>query len=158
MVGCSSPHDLFRRYGGAGTDRPWAVITGDIGRGFAVEPSRRGFNLCLISRSMDRLGRARSVEAEGEGRSCCSTVPSGASTVTSRYFRRGPGMDRRAIRKLHLVVVGVRHPAFYGGPCAHKQRGAGVPRAARAAFRCICARLRWSGKLFGGFFFSLRNG
>ena len=52
------PHDLFQRYGGAGTDRPWAVITGasgGIGRGFAVELARRGFNLCLISRSMDRL-------------------------------------------------------------------------------------------------------
>jgi 17beta-estradiol 17-dehydrogenase / very-long-chain 3-oxoacyl-CoA reductase len=41
----------------------WAVVTGasgGIGRGFAVELGRRGFNVCLISRSLERLEDAAS--------------------------------------------------------------------------------------------------
>lgn len=48
------PHDLPKRYG-KGT---WVVITGGsggIGLGFAVELAKEGFNICLISRSMENL-------------------------------------------------------------------------------------------------------
>ena len=48
------PYDLLERYG-AGS---WVVITGasdGIGLGFAVELSKRGFFVCLVSRSLEKL-------------------------------------------------------------------------------------------------------
>lgn len=53
------PYNLHHRYDGAAeVSRSWAVVTGasgGIGRGFAVELAKEGFNLCLISRSIERL-------------------------------------------------------------------------------------------------------
>ena len=49
-----SPHDLRMRYG----EGTWALISGSsggIGRGFAVELALRGFNICLVSRNLERL-------------------------------------------------------------------------------------------------------
>lgn len=52
------PMDLAKRYG-KGT---WAIITGasaGIGRGFAVELAKLGFNILIISRSQERLNDAK---------------------------------------------------------------------------------------------------
>jgi 17beta-estradiol 17-dehydrogenase / very-long-chain 3-oxoacyl-CoA reductase len=52
----SSPFNLINRYG-RGT---WAVVTGasdGIGEGFCYELARDGFNVCLVSRSIEKLKR-----------------------------------------------------------------------------------------------------
>ena len=50
-------HDLLKRYGGG-----WAVVTGGtdgIGLGYCEELAKLGFNLCIISRSLEKLERVR---------------------------------------------------------------------------------------------------
>lgn len=48
------PYNLIERYG----KNSWAVVTGatdGIGRGFCDELAKKGFNVCLISRSKEKL-------------------------------------------------------------------------------------------------------
>ena len=53
----SKPTNLVQRFG------TWAVVTGStdgIGKAYALELARRGLNICLISRSQDKLQKAAS--------------------------------------------------------------------------------------------------
>jgi len=48
------PYDLIERYG----RNSWAVVTGasdGIGRAYAIEFARRGFNVVIISRTESKL-------------------------------------------------------------------------------------------------------
>ena len=58
LVG-TKPFDLLTRFG----RNSWAVVTGasdGIGEGFCYELARDGFNICLISRTEEKLKRVES--------------------------------------------------------------------------------------------------
>ena len=55
----TKPFDLLTRFG----RNSWAVVTGasdGIGEGFCYELARDGFNICLISRTEEKLKRVES--------------------------------------------------------------------------------------------------
>lgn len=55
-VAITPAFDLYKRYGKGS----WAVVTGasdGIGEGFCYELAKDGFNICLVSRSLDKLKR-----------------------------------------------------------------------------------------------------
>lgn len=73
------PHDLKDRYGHGS----WCLVTGGsdgIGLGFAVEFARIGFNVCMISRTVDKL-----LAAEKEVH---QANPSVATKIISADFRK----------------------------------------------------------------------
>ena len=66
----SNKERLLRTYA-AGVEKPWALVTGGsegIGAEFTKELARSGFNVCICSRSMDKLNKVKDlVEKECEG-------------------------------------------------------------------------------------------
>ncbi|XP_034241034.1 inactive hydroxysteroid dehydrogenase-like protein 1 [Thrips palmi] len=91
----SRPVDLVQRFGA------WAVVTGStdgIGRAYALELARRGVNVCLISRSLDKL---RNTAAEIESRFGVKTM------VIAADFSKGQSVFEDIEAKLKEIPVGI---------------------------------------------------
>ncbi|KAJ1526172.1 hypothetical protein ONE63_009331 [Megalurothrips usitatus] len=91
----ANPVDLVDKFGS------WAVVTGStdgIGKAYALELARRGVNICLISRSLDKLQKTA---AEIETRFHVKTM------VIAADFSRGQPVFDEIEAKLKEIPVGI---------------------------------------------------